>query len=110
MTNKTNEAIERYKLEIVNNHGDRYIRCEPAPDGSWIMFKDVAMLQARIAELEATVATIQAERNQLIGVLQIAVEQSGDTEHPPAWVDAACGILNAGFVKTAALEGGKKDG
>ena len=58
----------------------------------------------RIAELEAAVATIQAQRNHLIGVLQIAVEQSGDTEHPPAWVDAACGILNAGFVKTAALE------
>ena len=55
MTNQTN--VERYKLEIVNNHGDRYIRCEPAPDGSWIMFKDVAILQARIAELEAALAT-----------------------------------------------------
>jgi hypothetical protein len=44
--------MERYKLEIVNNHGDRYIRCEPAPNGSWVMFKDVAALQARVAELE----------------------------------------------------------
>ena len=51
MTNQTN--VERYKLEIVNNDGDRYVRCEPAPNGSWVMFKDVAMLQARIAELEA---------------------------------------------------------
>ena len=47
------ETLERYKLEIVNNHGDRYIRCEPAPDGSWVMFEDVAALQARVAELEA---------------------------------------------------------
>ena len=46
------EMLERYKLEIVNNHGDRYIRCEPAPDGSWVMFRDVAALQARVAELE----------------------------------------------------------
>ena len=46
------ETLERYKLEIVNNHGDRYIRCEPAPDGSWVMFEDVAALQARVAELE----------------------------------------------------------
>lgn len=44
--------MERYKLEIVNNQGDRYIRCESAPDGSWVMFKDVAALEARIAELE----------------------------------------------------------
>ena len=46
------ETLERYKLEIVNNHGDRYIRCDPAPDGSWVMFEDVAALQARVAELE----------------------------------------------------------
>lgn len=46
------ETLERYKLEIVNNHGDRYIRCEPAPDGSWVMFKDVAALQARCKEAE----------------------------------------------------------
>ena len=72
--------------------------------------RDVAALQARIAELEAAVATIHAERNQLIGVLQIAVEQNGDTEHPPAWVDDACRIFNRGFLKVdrAALEGGKE--
>ena len=49
--------MERYKLEIVNNHGDRYIRCEPAPDGSWVMFRDVAALQARVAELEGALLT-----------------------------------------------------
>lgn len=58
MTNQTNEAIERYKLEIVNNHGDRYIRCEPATDGSWVMFKDMAALEARIAELKAALSSI----------------------------------------------------
>jgi hypothetical protein len=72
--------------------------------------RDVAALQARVAELEAAVATIHTERNQLIGVLQIAVEQNGDTEHPPAWVDDACRIFNRGFLKVdrAALEGGKE--
>lgn len=44
--------MERYKLEIVNDHGDRYIRCEPATDGSWVMFKDVEAQAARIKELE----------------------------------------------------------
>lgn len=64
---------------------------------------------ARIAELEAAVATIQAERNQLIGVLQLAVEQSGETgENEPAWLGPACRIMNAGFTKIAALEG-KRD-
>lgn len=71
--------------------------------------KEFHQAAARIAELEATVATIQAERDQLIGGLQIAVEQNGDMENPPAWVDAACRILNRGFLKVdrAALEGGK---
>ena len=102
------KTLERYKLEIVNNHGDRYIRCEPAPDGSWVMLKDVAALQARVAELERLGKAIATERNQLIGVLQLAVEQSGDTEeNEPAWFDPACRILNSGFTKIAALEGGK---
>lgn len=55
--------MERYKLEIVNDHGDRYIRCEPAPNGSWVMFKDVAALEARIAELEAALRQIEADCN-----------------------------------------------
>jgi phosphoribosyl-ATP pyrophosphohydrolase len=42
---------------------------------------------------------IEAERNQLIGILQLAVEQSGEKEPEPAWLDAACRILNAGFTK-----------
>ena len=50
--------MERYKLEIVNNDGDRYVRGEPAPDGSWMMFKDV---EARIAELEAALAIARRE-------------------------------------------------
>lgn len=55
--------MERYKLQIVNNHGDRYIRCEPAPDGSWVMFKDVAALQARVAELEGVLEGIKEHWN-----------------------------------------------
>lgn len=50
--------MERYKLEIVNDRGDRYVRCEPAPEGSWVMFKDVAALQARVAELEAALKDV----------------------------------------------------
>ena len=70
---------------------------------------EVMSRDARIAELEAAVATIQAERNQLIGVLQLAVEQSGETgENEPAWLGPACRIMNAGFTKIAALEG-KRD-
>ena len=57
--------MERYKLEIVNNHGDRYIRCEPATDGSWVMFKDVAALQARVAELEGAIGEITRLRAAL---------------------------------------------
>lgn len=58
MTNQTNEAVERYKLQIVNNNGDRYIRCEPAPNGAWVMFKDVEAQAARIAEMEAALSSI----------------------------------------------------
>lgn len=64
---------------------------------------------ARIAELEAAVATLMAERDQLIGALQIAVERSGDMEHPPAWVDAACCILNRGFLKVDRAALGEKE-
>jgi hypothetical protein len=104
MSEQSNSAAER------SAHVTRGEATSPAtwpavqlPDGTWQL--------RRIAELEATVATIQAERNHLIGVLQIAVEQNGDTEHPPAWVDDACRILNRGFLKVdrAALKGGKKD-
>jgi hypothetical protein len=47
---------------------------------------------------------ILAERNQLIGILQLAVEQSGDKEKEPAWFDAACRILNAGFTNAVKQE------
>ncbi|MFN8993574.1 MAG: hypothetical protein ACK5X3_07925 [Pseudomonadota bacterium] len=50
-------------------------------------------------EAETRAAKIMAERNQLIGILQLAVERSGDKDKEPAWLDAACRILNAGFTK-----------
>lgn len=53
--------MERYKLEIVNDNGDRYIRCEPAPEGSWVMFKDVAALEARADRNAAGYARVDAE-------------------------------------------------
>ena len=60
-------------------------------------------LQARVEELERLGKAIETERNQLIGVLQLAVEQSGETgENEPAWIGPACRILNAGFTKSAA--------
>ena len=68
-------------------------------------------LQARVAELERFGKAIATERNQLIGVLQLAVEHSGDsgeTELFSAWLGPACRILNAGFTKSAALEGKKE--
>ena len=125
MTNKTNEAIERYKLEIVNNHGDRYIRCEPAPDGSWIMFKDVAMLQARIAELEAAIQQArrdgreEAARTVEIMWLMFREKDAGASDwifcaHDdiPTGDDFATAIRQDPAVlrARAALEGWKKDG
>lgn len=66
-------------------------------------------LQARVTELERLGKAIAIERNQLIGVLQLAVEQSAETgENEPAWIDPACRILNAGFTKSATLEGKKE--
>ena len=62
-------------------------------------------LQARVAKLEMLGKSLMTERNQLIGVLQLAVEQSGETgENEPAWLGPACRILNAGFTKIVALE------
>ena len=52
--------MERYRMEIVNDQGDSYVRGKPAPEGSWVMFKDVAALEARIAELEAALWRIVA--------------------------------------------------
>lgn len=60
--------MERYKLEIVNNDGDRYVRGEPAPDGSWMMFKDV---EARIAELEAALRFA----NEYVGRLALTLAE-----------------------------------
>ena len=57
--------------------------------------------QLRAAADETRTAKILAERNLLIGILQLAVEQSGDKDKEPAWFAAACQILNAGFTKTA---------
>jgi hypothetical protein len=56
-------------------------------------------LRARAVKWAGIAGTLIAERDQLIGVLQIAVERSGDMETPPAWVDGACSLLNRGFLK-----------
>lgn len=80
--------MERYKLEIVNDDGDQYIRCEPATDGSWVMFKDVGELQACIAQLEAA--------------LQEIVKRTRHA-HPMSYVGDYYRIAQA------ALAGGKKD-
>ena len=58
-----------------------------------------------LAEAAHRAAKIVAERNQLIGILQLAVEQSGDMDKEPAWFDAACRILNAGFTRAVKGEG-----
>jgi phosphoribosyl-ATP pyrophosphohydrolase len=55
-------------------------------------------------EAETRAAKILAERNQLIGILQVAVEQNGDREKEPAWFVAACRFLNAGFTKAVVRE------
>jgi hypothetical protein len=60
------------------------------------------VLGPRDREDETRAAKILAERNQLIGILQLAVEQSQETgENEPAWLGPACRILNAGFTKAA---------
>ena len=56
-------------------------------------------LRARAVKWAGIAGTLIAERDQLLGVLQIAVERSGDMETPPAWVDGACSLLNRGFLK-----------
>ena len=104
------ETLERYKLEIVNNHGDRYIRCEPAPDGSWVMFEDVAALQARVAELEGALVIARREGMEKAAVLleQIAVKEiNGEYQSrtPRCVVTLSDGISKI----RAALEGGKKE-
>ena len=98
MTNQTN--VERYKLEIVNNDGDRYVRCEPAPNGSWVMFKDVSALETRIAEMEAAIYQYVNHVVSYEGISFI------DEMNEPPWAK----LINDTWVKQAALEGGKKDG
>jgi hypothetical protein len=60
---------------------------------------EATALQARAVKWAGIVGTLIAERDQLIGALQIAIERSGDLEPRPAWVDGACGLLNRGFLK-----------
>ena len=67
--------------------------------GPALTFDKAAALQARAVKWAGIVGTLMAERDQLIGVLQIAIERSGDLEPRPAWVDGACGLLNRGFLK-----------
>jgi hypothetical protein len=63
------------------------------------------VLVPRDQQAETRAAKILAERNQLIGILQLAVEQNGDKEKEPAWFVAACRILNAGFTKAVGKGG-----
>ena len=113
MTNQTN--VERYKLEIVNNDGDQYIRCEPAPDGSWVMYKDVAQMiqQARRDGREEAARTVE------IMWLMFREKDAGASDwifcaHDdiPTGDDFATAIRQDPAVlrARAALEGGKKDG
>lgn len=60
---------------------------------------EVAAIKARSVKWAGIVGTLKAERDQLIGALQIAIERSGDLEPRPAWLDGACGLLNRGFLK-----------
>jgi hypothetical protein len=84
--------MERYKLEIVNNHGDRYIRCDPAPDGSWVMFRDVEALQARADRNAAGFARVdaEAERAKFLHKQEIAALQKHVAELQAALDFYAC--------------------
>jgi hypothetical protein len=66
-------------------------------------------LRARAVKWAGIVGTLIAERDQLIGALQIAVEKSGDMETPPAWVNGACSLLNRGFLKVDRAALGEKE-
>jgi hypothetical protein len=102
------KMMERYKLEIVNNHGDRYIRCEPAPDGSWVMFKDVVALQKKGCARDQTTTqycaeavALQARVAELEGALRnIAADCESDC--PPSH-----GVIK--YAARAALTGGKDE-
>ena len=65
-------------------------------------------LRAHAVKWAGIAGKLIAERDQLIGVLQIAVEKSGDMETPPAWVDGACSLLNRGFLKVDRAALGEK--
>jgi hypothetical protein len=87
---------------LANDERPRFsIPCRPDHDDDCVI--DEYINQQRQAETRA--AKILAERNQLIGILQLAVEQSGDMDKEPAWFDAACRILNAGFTRAVKGEG-----
>jgi len=70
---------------------------------------EIEKLRARAVKWAGIAGTLIAERDQLIGVLQIAVERSGDMETPPAWVDGACSLLNRGFLKVDRTALGEKE-
>jgi hypothetical protein len=70
---------------------------------------EIKKLRARAVKWAGIVGTLIAERDQLIGALQIAVEKSGDMETPPAWVNGACSLLNRGFLKVDRAALGEKE-
>lgn len=97
--------MERYKLEIVNNHGDRYVRCEPATDGPWVMFKDVAELQNKGCARDQTTTQYCAEvieRDKRIAELEAALEKLARLGAEPYY-----GNSDGNMIARAALKGGK---
>jgi len=53
----------------------------------------------REEELEAHVAELVTQQNQLIGLLELSIKHISEAGENPKWLGAACRILNAGFTK-----------